>query len=159
MSAQFRVIHLHGAAGEKFGSPYRFAADTPREALSALIRQKPGFKKFVEQADWRIVRGPLDRGMDSDIEMLGLRFGTVTELHLIPVASGAGRGKSIGKVVLGVALVGASLVTAGAAAGAGVGLGAALGGEIGIGGITFANVLVAGIGLAICGTSRLMVSK
>lgn len=169
--ATFRTVHLHGAAEVQFGGPYRLAADTPRDAIRALLRLKPGFRKFVEQADWRIVRGPLGRGIESDLDMLNLRFGRVDEMHLIPVASGSAKGKAIGKVVVGMALIAASIVTAGMAAPAGV---AVMSGGIAVGvsggglamgatafsvfgaSITFANIAMVGAGLVLGGVSQLL---
>ena len=167
----FRTIHLHGAAAIEFGGPYRFECDTPREAFRALFRLKPGFAKFVTPADWRIVRGPLGKGLDTDESMLGLRFGNVTEMHMIPVISGAGRGKGIGKIVAGVAIAVAAVVLAipsggasiaaagGAAAAAAAGAGGAL--AVGLGttaflGITYGSILMTGIAMALGGVAQLL---
>jgi len=171
--AEFRTIHLHGSAREQFGGPYRLAVDTPRDAIRLLIRQKPGFRKMLEQADWRVVRGPIGCGVESNIEMLWLRMGSVQELHLIPVASGAGRGKGIGKAIAGVAMavaavafaipsggtslaVGATAATSVAAAAAGgTTLAASLGATAFLG-ITYAQIAITGIGLALSGVAQLL---
>jgi len=162
----YRTIHLHGAAAIQFGGPYRFKCDTPREAFRALFRLKPGFAQFVEQADWRIVRGPIGRGIDADESMFGLRFGNVTEMHMIPVIAGAARGKGIGKIVAGVAIAvaavvlavptgGASVAATGAAAGAAAGAATGLG-TVAFAGITYANILMAGVAMALGGVAQLL---
>lgn len=162
----FRTVHLHGAAAIAFGGPYRFEAETPRDVLRALLRMKKGFRQFMEQAEWRIVRGPLNRGIESDLDMLALRFGRCEELHLIPVASGAGKGKGIGKALLGVAIIGGALALAPWTAGTSVysggiaigtsGGGLALSSSIGFAGITYANIAMVGAGLVLGGVSQLL---
>jgi predicted phage tail protein len=108
------TIHLHGAAKKRFGGPFRLDVRDTTEAVRALC-QIPGFKDFVEGADWRIVRGKLKRGQEIGEDALRLAIGAAGELHLIPLPIGSGKkGKGIGKIVAGVALIVLSAFTAGA---------------------------------------------
>ena len=103
------VIHLHGAARERFGGPFRLDVRDAPEAVRALGYQLGGFREFVAASDWRVVRGPLEKGRELDVESLGLAIGRAGELHLIPVPAGSKDG-GIGKILAGVALVAASFV-------------------------------------------------
>lgn len=100
------TIHLHGAARARFGGPFRLDVTDAAEAVRALCRQLPGFRAFLRAGDWRVRRGEVDL----DLESLRLPIGRARVLHLIPMAAGAGKGKGIGKIVAGVALVAASFI-------------------------------------------------
>jgi predicted phage tail protein len=109
-----QTIYLHGAAKKRFGGPFRLDVRDTAEAVRALCLI-PGFKKFVEGADWRIVRGKLKRGQEIGEEAIRLAIGKAGELHLIPLPAGSGKkGKGIGKIIVGVALVVLSFWTGGA---------------------------------------------
>ena len=41
-----RTIHLHGAAGERFGGPFVLAVESPAEAIRGLTHQIPGLKQY-----------------------------------------------------------------------------------------------------------------
>lgn len=135
------TIVLHGAAAERFGGPFILDVRDCREALRAIGCQRPAFIEMLKQSDWRIHRGPLDKGADLDEQSIGMAIGRAGELHLIPVAAGSVNGKGIGKIVAGVALVALSFTGVGAAIG-GVAYGATisaaafgLGASIALGGV------------------------
>ena len=105
-----QTIHLHGAAKKRFGGPFRLDVRDTAEAVRALC-QIPGFKKFVESADWRIVRGKLKRGYEIGEDAVRLAIGAAGELHFIPLPAGSGKkGKGIGKIVAGIALIALSFI-------------------------------------------------
>lgn len=147
-----RTIHLHGALRERFGPAYRLDVATAGEAGRALAAVVPGFRAFVVPGRFRVIRGPLERGLALGPDDLGFRLGRA-DLHIVPVIAGAnGRGASIGKIVLGVALVAAAVVFAPA----GAGLAAALpAGGLGLG-ITFGNVALFGFAMAVAGVSQML---
>lgn len=158
------AIILHGAARARFGPRFDLHVATPQEALRALVKMIKGFREFIENADWRIIRGRLKssirEGRDcGDIE-LKLRFGSVQELHLVPVLKGA-KPSGIGKIVAGVVILALTIVTAGAfgafAVGA-AGLAAGVGGAtVGAGlGISYASVAMAAVGIIAAGVSQVI---
>jgi predicted phage tail protein len=104
-----RAIHIHGALGAEFGTHFNLDVADPREAIRALVIQIKGFGEKLKEGAYRVIRGPIDCGYAMDETELGLRFGKISEFHIIPVIEGeASKGKSIGKIVLGVALIGAA---------------------------------------------------
>jgi len=101
-------IHLHGPIGERFGKVWEIGARTPAEAVYAIMRLRPGFAEAVRAGEWRVIYGNEIDGLDLDDGELGLQFGAVREMHLIPMAAGAKSG-GVGKIILGVALVAAAV--------------------------------------------------
>ncbi len=147
-----RTIHLHGAAKLRFGGPYRFAVETPIEAVRALYQLR-GFGEFIRSADWKVIRGRGTAGRRITAEELGLQFGSTVDLHLVPVAAGRGSGKGTGKIILGVALAAAAIIGAAPSGGA---TAWTFGAEIAGSGITFGNVASVGASLILGGVSALL---
>lgn len=149
------TIHLHGELKE-FGGPYQMAVSSPREAFLALCTQLEGFEKRVVDGAFRIVR--LAKGKEVEVDEGLLDLNTVeAEIHVYPAVAGAG-GRGLGKMVLGIAIVGASIVTAGAAAGAGAslfGAGGAMAASTGFLGITYGGIAAFGTMLALGGLSMM----
>lgn len=149
-----RTIFLHGHLGEQFGESFRFEVQTAGEALRALNCAFPG--KFVDalrEGSYRVVRGDEESGMDLDLELvMKFKLGQ-GDLHFIPMAAGAKNSGTM-KTILGVALIGTAIFfSAGTAAGLGT---AAF--SIGGMGITWGNIAVLGLGLALAGVAQ-MISK
>lgn len=105
---ELKTVKLLGAAGRKFGRTFKIAVNSPAEAVRAIEALRPGFRAWIlEQHErgvaWRVVTDdPL--GMDQD----DLRRETGKEtIILAPIMAGAGGGNgfSIGKILVGVALV------------------------------------------------------
>jgi len=152
-----RTIHLHGHLKREFGPKFRFDVATAAEALRALNCAFP--VKFIEalnQGSYKLVRGDKRSGMQLDIDLVtGLNLGGA-DLHLIPVATGAANGnnKAVGKTIVGAVLVGAAIfMSAGAAGGLIAGMGAPV--VTGMG-MTWGNIAVVGLGLALSGISTLI---
>lgn len=158
------AIILHGAARHQFGPRFDLNVSSPQQALRHLLKLVPGFRKLIESADWRIIRGPtksaVKQGRDCGEIELQLRFGTIREMHLVPVPRGA-KPSGIGKIVAGVVILALTIVTAGAfgafAAGA-AGLAAGVGGAtVGAGlGISYASVAMAAVGIIAAGVSQVI---
>lgn len=110
-------VRLHGELEKHFGGPYQLDVGTPREAVKALVLQVPGFQEALSEGAYALVREVNGVRMDLDLEMLqlGMRDGT---LHIYPemVGAGEGSGKGIGKILIGVLIIGAVLVTGGTGA-------------------------------------------
>jgi len=109
-----RVI-LHGSL-KKFGGPFDIGAQTAGEAIRALCIMVPGFRQAVAEGDWHVIRGKRRGGIRLGIEEIGIGLGGRTELHIAPAVAGAGgRGSGATKVIIGIALIAAVVLTAGAA--------------------------------------------
>jgi len=106
-----KKIILHGALAEEFGGPYNFKVESPGEAIRALCSQFDGFETKLREGLYRIRKGTIEDGMDQIIPTLHLGMGDVEELHIIPELEGGKKG--VGKVLLGIALIGASFLIPG----------------------------------------------
>jgi len=117
-----RKIYLEGQLGEKFGSEWNLAVNSPAEALTAIMAQRPGMRQYLASAEG--VQGYEILVDNESIEMeeeLVLQNPNMEQSYsFVPVIGGS---KSSGlMMVLGVALLAAT----GGLAGFGIaGLGAA----------------------------------
>lgn len=116
-----KEIILHGALGARFGESFSLEVRDPAEAVRALSTQLPGFREAIEASSWHVIRGPLEDGESLDEEGLAVSLGSQTEVHIMPALEGAG-GDGVGKVLGGIALVGAAMFIPGGAAIAGIGI-------------------------------------
>ena len=94
-------VKLIGELGRRFGRSYSFVASSPKEIISALSNQIEGFKDYLREAHengigFRLVDGDPE-GMSYEEAMLGCN-----QLIIAPIVTGGG---SIGRILLGVALV------------------------------------------------------
>ena len=108
-------VKLLGELGRRFGRSYRFAADSPRQVISALSNQLEGFKEYLVGAHENGVGFKL---IDADVD--GMMYENVLmpckRLIIAPVISGSG---GVGRILLGVALIGLAFVSFGGSVAAG----------------------------------------
>jgi predicted phage tail protein len=155
-----RTIHLHGSLADTFGPSYRLAVASPAEAIRALCTQLPGLERAIADGGaFRCVVGKRPnkgRALGSNTapkpgepimpavrdvarELHQPRRRGEEDFHLVPVVRGRGRGGA--KIIVGVVLIAAAIMTAGAAG--------ALGGMLsGAAGSTaaFGSAMSAGVG-------------
>lgn len=126
-----KTFYLHGLAAERYGSSFDLDIRSPAEGIKALC-QLDGFQKMIEDHNWHVIRGPLDKQQADDEESVRMYLGNETEFHLVPALSGAGSGGGGLMAIVGIALmVAATFFTGGVAAALwGAGIGATLGGVI-----------------------------
>lgn len=98
---QMVEVKLLGELGRRFGRSYRFMANSPKDVISALSNQLAGFKDYLAGAHedgigFRLVDEDAD-GMDYEKVMMPCR-----QLVIAPIISGGG---TLGKILLGVALI------------------------------------------------------
>ena len=98
---QLVEVKLLGELGRKFGRKYSFMASSPKDIFSALCNQLQGFKEYMTNAHengigFRLVDEDPE-GMDYVNMAMGCR-----RLVIAPIVSGGG---SIGRILIGVALV------------------------------------------------------
>ena len=146
-----RDVYLHGALGDRFGRHFRLAVDCPAQAITCFCLQLKGFREAIEAGAWRVVRGDKEKGFAHGVDDLRLGLGRKA-LHIVPVVAGqGGRGRGIGKVIVGVALVAGAFFFAGPA-----GLGATLPGLAGTAGLTYGSIAGIGVSLALAGVSQIL---
>lgn len=141
---------MHGRLKEKFGPFFDFDILTPREAFRALICQVKGFREALAEGHYRIVRGKLTSGLEIGLEEIDLMFGRCKSLHVVPVVVGAEKTGGIGKIVLGVVLIGAAFALSGPG-----GLGATAF-AIGSYAVTYASIAGVGVALTLAGVASLL---
>lgn len=143
-----RTLHLHGSLKERFGGPFQVEADTVRQ-LGSYLRQYDGLVEHMHDGRFCIVRGDLQAGHAIDEGLLDLRLGRTVDVHILPEAEGARRG--IGKAVLGLVIIGGSLAAMGPA-----GLGGTLASTGLFSSVTFGQVLMTGVSLALSGAAQML---
>lgn len=149
-------IVLHGSLKETFGGPFCMDVGSVREAFYALSSQLEGFERAVIEGAFRIVRRKRKDRTKIDKDLLDLGCNDCV-IDIYPAVVGAGKG-GLAKIVLGIVVIGAAIVTAGMAAPAGAalfGAGGAMGMGIGFMGITYGMLASFGVMMALGGISML----
>ena len=104
-------VKLLGELGRKFGRSYEFMALNPKEIISALSNQLDGFKEYLANAHTNGIFFKLvtttPEGIDYNECMM-----SCDDLVIAPVITGAGGsgGSTLGKILVGVALIGLAFV-------------------------------------------------
>lgn len=147
----FRKIVFHGGLADTFGDGYELDILSPAEAIRALSWQLEGFEAYIKRGNWKIITkkdGRKDR--EQTLELLSMtQFG---DIHIIPVIGGEGGKSGLGKILLGVAIVGVAFAVPAA-------LGVAMGSSIfSVGGFSLTYGQMAGIGfaMALSGVAQLL---
>jgi len=149
-----RQIYLYGHLADRFGErPTEVDITTPVEAVRALTALYPGFRDELRRGAYHVLIKHGDKYFDIGEDQLALQLGQSSEVHIAPAVEGAKRGGALLKIVLGVALVAGAFFMAPAAAAGGFGAAA-----FGVGGmgITYGQIAMIGIGLAVAGVSQLL---
>lgn len=105
-----RVL-LHGNLKEKFSPEYNLSVQSPAEAVRALCNMVPGFKDEFSKGSYYLY---VDDQEHVNVDETNFTLAIPGTINIMPEVVGAKRG-GLGKVLLGVAMIGLSVVTAGAA--------------------------------------------
>ena len=109
-----RKIKLYGELAKFVGhKEFEVKADTLSHAVSFLINNFEGIEKYMSPKHYQVKVGDYAVGEEELTDPIGQ-----SDIHFIPVISGAGRG--FGKILLGAALIGLAFIPF---AGSGTGLG------------------------------------
>jgi predicted phage tail protein len=113
-----KTIHLYGRLASEFGPRFDLEVRSIAEAVRALEVNFPGrFFKAIREGAYHLAHGKdVESGDSLDESMLTFRFGR-GDFHLTPVVQGAGSGdsKAIATIVIGVAIIGATIISGGTA--------------------------------------------
>ena len=145
-----RKVKLYGELAEFVGhKEFEIKAETLPRAVSFLVNNFSGIEKFMGPKYYQVKVGNYTISEDEIHYPIGQQ-----DIHFVPVITGAGRGG--GKILLGAALIGVGI----ASAGAGFAFGKSGIGFIATGGAK-ANALMAaigniGIGLTLMGVSEML---
>ena len=100
-----RKVYLEGMLGEKFGSEWNLAVNSPAEAMQAMLAQRPGMKQYILEGEniqgYDILIG--DEYIQDPIELLLNDPGMTQSYTFVPVVAGS---KNAGlMIILGIALI------------------------------------------------------
>lgn len=145
-----RNIYLYGKLAKKYGKHHKLAVDTAGEAIRAINCGYPEFIKDLRDGEWHVVRGKtVDAGFDlGPGEIVDFKLGN-GDLHIMPVVKGSKR-QGLLKIILGVVLVGAAFFLSGGA------LGTTLASSGMLSGVTYGNIAMLGVALALAGVSQML---
>ena len=153
-----RDIYLYGQAGRLFGRHFRLDVASPREAARALIMLRPGLRALLRNGLWRVIVGRPHLRNGINVDALGMRLGS-QPLHLVPVTRprGSGNDSDLGKIAVGVVIIGAAIILSGGTLAAPL---AGLGSAVTIGGtslgITYGAIAAIGVSMVLAGVAGLL---
>lgn len=158
-----RTIHLHGKLKKLYPNDLKLDAVSIAEIIRALSFQIEGFAETMKEGEYKIALGLGDKAALINEDMLDFNLGKTEDVQIIPALEGE-KGKGIGGLILGAALIGLSFAIPGvglfggaagfASATGGIGIGAGIGGAgFFIGSSTLATM---GFSLVLGGVSSLL---
>jgi predicted phage tail protein len=151
------TIVLHGRIAKKFGDHFVMDVSSAREAFFALCSQLSGFEAYVRKSAFRVVREKA--GLKLGLDEVSIDVSAVNcTIHIYPAMVGAKSG--IGKVLIGIAIIGITIATSGAggilAAGGTLGSAAtAMASGIGFMGLTYGGIAAFGAMIAFGGLAMM----
>jgi len=108
-----RKVKVYGHLAEHLGqSTFEALARTPAEAMRFLLCNFPELRGLMRDGYYKVAVGRNDLQLVDHPEQLGYPAGQTDDIRIIPVVSGAGGGG--GKILLGAALIGIAIASAGA---------------------------------------------
>lgn len=153
MEVQVRKIHFYGRLKKLFPKPIELDVQTAGEAIRAIAMQTRGFLDILKDGYYRVVIGKSKNGgLDLDIEDLNSFRCGAKDIHIVPVLAGSSSKGGIIKTLVGAAIIGAAIFFSGGTlaaplAGAGAGI---------LSGITYGNIAMLGVAIALSGISQLI---
>jgi predicted phage tail protein len=159
-SCGMKVVKVYGALRKRLGQcRFQFEADTPAQAIKALIANFPGLDKWLIDSEqdgvgYRVTIGKEKIG-EAEAAALLLPWSERDVFSITPVIAGAGEGA--GSILAGIGLVALAFVI-GPAAGGFLGIGAGLGGAgMGLVGGAFASAVgFLGVSLVVGGVAQML---
>ncbi len=168
LAVRRRKVVLHGHLAEAVGhSELMLAVRSPAQAVRLIEANFPNiFSRAMSRGEYHVMIGHPTIGVSCGEKLLDFQFPD-GDIHFIPAITGAGMGKGMMMVLVGVSILAIAL-TGGAAAGgllAGFGGGAGTAGAVGLsaglgtsifGGVTWGTVALLGTAIALSGISILL---
>lgn len=119
-----RVIKVYGKLAKHLGQrSFKAVARTPGEAVKFLLANFPSLRSVLSEGEYIVSVGRHQLPLGDHPEYVGYPLAGSEPIRIVPVVSGAGGSddRGFGTVILGAALIGVAI----ASAGAGLSLGAA----------------------------------
>lgn len=146
-----RTVYLYGHLARGIGRKIELAFDAPAGALRLLELNFPGFLQRFKEGKYHVSVRNGGRERDLSVDQLSFGF-TGDELHVMPRATGRGKGKSLLTALVGGLIIGAAFLFSGGALAT-----TALPGIFGATGATFGTLATLGAGLVLQGIGSLLV--
>lgn len=148
-----RKIWLHGRLKEQYTDQIELTADDLYTIVSGLESNYPGFREDFIEGEWHVIKGDEVTGESLSPDAVPMSFSdTTTDIHIFPKLEGAGGKNGTWQVILGIVII--AVAWWAAPAGAGLG-GAAWGAEAGMG-LTYGQVALFGVSMALSGVAAMM---
>ena len=156
-----KVVKVYGALRKRLGQcRFQFEADTPAQAIKALIANFPGLDKWLIDSEqdgvgYRVTIGK-ERIGEAEAATLLMPWSERDVFSITPVIAGAGDG--FGQIFAGIGLIALAFVI-GPAAGGFLGIGAGLGNAAGaglVGGAFASAVGFLGVSLVVGGVAQML---
>lgn len=144
-------VHLHGSLRKIHPAPIRVAASTAAEAIELITSQLPGFQPTAQ--GYKHIRV---EGYPSEAALRGPLQGD--ELHVYPQMNG-GKNGGFTQILIGAALIAATVVTAGGFAGVAAAVSTTMAGTAGFGAMLTATVFMTGVSAVIGGLTTLLMPQ
>ena len=155
-----KVVKVYGALREKLGQcRFEFVAETPAQALRALIANFPDLEKWLVDSErdgvgYRVTVGK-ERVTKDNCDSLHLPWSEREVFSITPVLTGAGGGGGVGQILVGAALVATAILVPGLGAATATIFGTSFGAvSLGIGAIG-AGLILNGVASIIAPTPSL----
>jgi predicted phage tail protein len=146
-----RTVRLYGHLADEFGHEFRLAVETAGEAIRALKCNFNSFYAALEKGEYELIRGSRDSGIWLELDQVNeLKLGAA-DFHIVPVIAGSKNSGGVIKTVIGVALIGVAIFASGGA------FATAIPGLSGM--LTYGNLAMLGVGLALSGIASLLAPK
>lgn len=142
-----RKVILHGRLRQKFGNSFSLQVNNVIEAMRCLAANFKTFDVEVVKGSYFVFIGPGKKGDAWDEERLALNLPPRRDIHIYPAPKG-GKNSGLGKIIAGVALIGLSVLSGGAAT-------PLFGGALGAG-LTGGTVALVGASLALSGVASML---
>lgn len=84
-------LYFYGEMRDEFGLSFEMEANSPREAVTALMYQSQKYKDILKDNDWHVMLDGKE-GIDISEDQLDMDLGKVREIHLIPKVEGSNNG-------------------------------------------------------------------
>ena len=139
-----RKLKLHGELAEFVGQDeFEAVIRTSAEAIKFLTCNFPKVEGYMSDKYYQVLNGKEEIDKDSLFNPVGK-----SDVHIVPVITGAGGGSPRNRIILGAVLIGASFLFPGAGLFGKIGLGGS-----GVGGAGYTGLAVAGGTLTKIGTA------
>lgn len=147
-----KIIKLTGRLAKEFGDEFKLDVQSPAEAVRALCAMIDGFEAALREGEYRVTILRDDNETSIDENELHLTFGNATGLKIEPVVGGGKQG--LGKIILGIVLIGVAFWAAPSMLG--MSAGAASAASITIGGVAATKIASLGAMMILQGASMLL---